>query len=253
MIRLPLATALAAALALAPALANAQADEAEELPEAAARRWHLVEPLGGAPSPWIALAGAVDGGATVDGEAGWSAVRVHVPVARHYGAVDARLLATFDDEGLDTLGPEIVLRGVPLRFSEGRGALGFSLTFVPGIRELEPTIDLGGGLMGGWLGRRWFAWSHVGVRAEVLQRSRPELRATLGTGLRLPHGLRPQLEAELRWELHPQGDPAFALRPGFRYWPSEWIGIGVSADIWIVGPGIETTAIRLDVVGHPLE
>ena len=39
------------------------------------------------------------GAARVDGEAGWTALRVHVPVASRYGAVDARLRIKLDDEG----------------------------------------------------------------------------------------------------------------------------------------------------------
>lgn len=229
---------------------EASDEQPEGTPLAAARRRHLVEPLGLAPSPWIALAGVIDGGVDVEGEAGWTALRVHVPVAAEYGAVDARLVGHFDREGLISFGPELGLRAVPLQLADGRGVLGVSFTLLPLMSGLDPVMHLGGGLMGGYLGERWFSWAHVGVRGEVLQRGRPELRATAGGGLRLPHGLRPQVELEYRHVLHRNGEPSLAVRPGFRWWPTEYLGIGVSADVWVVGEELERSSLRLDIVGH---
>jgi hypothetical protein len=250
-----LACLVVAALALRAMPAGAEEQGAAPAPASAAVRWHLVEPLGPSPSPWIALAGAYDVGFAVDGEAAWTAARVHVPVARHYGAVDIRLLATWNDSGLDALGPELTLRGVPLRLANGRGALGFSIALFPRMRGGDPLLTVGGGLMGGYLGRRWFARAFVGAQGEVLQGRREdvEILGTAAAGLRLPHGLRPQVEVDLAWEARREGDPTLAVRPGLRWWPVEWLGIGVSADLWVLGPGIETSALRLDLVAHAME
>ncbi len=152
-----------------------------------------------------------------------------------------------------TLSPEIVLRGVPLQLAEGRGVLGFSFLFTPTMRGANPLMFLAGGLMGGWLGRRWFTWAHLAAGAEILQQGKPELLATLAAGLRLPHGFRPQVEVDLRWVMPESDEVDLAVRPALRYWPREWIGIGVSADIWVVGPDIETSSIRIDVIGHARE
>jgi len=228
--------------------------ETDGLPLGAARQWVHAEPVGPAPSPWIALSGAYDMGIAVDGDTAWTALRVHVPVARHYGAVDVKLAADFDRDGLDALGPELVLRGVPLRVAHDRGTLGFALSMFPQMQGLEPLLTLRGGVMGGYLGNRWFAWAHLGVRGEVLQRSYPELLGTVAMGLRLPHGLRPQIEVDVAWETRRSGELSVAVRPALRYWPSEFIGIGLSADLWVVGhDGIETSAIRLDLVFHAME
>ncbi len=229
------------------------ADEDSDLPLAAARRRFHVEPLGDAPSPWGALSGRIDGGVHVDGSEGWSALRFHIPVARRYGVIDARLIGQFDQDGLVSLGPELVLRGTPLRLAGGRGSLGFSFTFAPLMVDYEPLITLGGGLMGGYLGEHWFSWAHVGVLGEVVQRGRPELQATIAAGLRLRYGLRPQLEVELRSELHEYGETRLIVRPGFRYWPAEFVGIGIAADIWVLGEDIEMSSIRFDVIGHAME
>lgn len=245
--------ALAALIALraGPALAEAPPD----LPDAAARRWPLVEPLGGAsPSPWVALAGAYDMGLSVDGETSWNAVRVHFPVARRYGGVDVRLLATWDPGGLDEIGTELTLRGVPLRLADGRGVLGFSITVVPQMRGRDPLLTLGGGLMGGYLGRLWFVRAFVGTRGEVLQRlDDVEILGTVAAGLRLPHGLQPQVEVDVAGEARRSGDVTLIVRPGLRWWPVEWLGIGLSADVAALGPGLETSAIRLDLVAHAME
>ena len=193
-------------------------------------------------------------GAAVDGETAWTALRVHVPVARHYGAVDVRLIADYDREGLDTLGPELVLRGVPLRLAEGRGALGFALAMYPRMEDFDPLLSLRGGIMGGYLGQWWFAWAYLGVRGEVLQGGYPELLGTASAGLRLPHGLRPQVEVDVAWETRRSGEVTLALRPALRYWPSEAIGIGLFADLRLLGQeGIETSSIGLDLVFHALE
>jgi len=230
------------------------ADEREDaLPLAAARRNYLVEPTGYAPSPWGALAATYDSGVTADGHYGWSALRVHVPVARRYGVVDFRLVGDFDSDGFRSLGPEVTLRGLPLQLAGGRGVLGFAFGFYPSILGVEPLIDLGGGIMGGYLGNRWFSWAYAGVRGEVLYQESFQIEGTFAIGLRLPHGLRPQVELDIAWEPSRLGDLNIALRPALRYWPSESIGIGVSADIWVSGPDIETTGIRLDVVGHAME
>jgi hypothetical protein len=250
-----LALAAAAALRAWPAVAEEASAAGVPSPLAASRRWHLVEPLGTSPSPWIALSGAYDMGISFDGEAAWNGVRVHVPAARHYGAVDIRLLATWNDSGLDALGPELTLRGVPLRLANGRGALGFSIALFPRMRGGDPLLTVGGGLMGGYLGRRWFARAFVGAQGEVLQGRREdvEILGTAAAGLRLPHGLRPQVEVDLAWEARREGDSTLAVRPGLRWWPVEWLGIGVSADLWVLGPGIETSALRLDLVAHAME
>jgi hypothetical protein len=248
--------ALFASLALwaGPALAE-EAASVPALPDAAARRWHLVEPLGGsAPSPWIALAGAYDMGLSVDGETSWTGVRVHFPVARRYGGVDVRLLATWGARGLDEIGPEVTLRGVPLRLAGGRGALGFSITVFPQLRDGDPLLNLGGGLMGGYLGRLWFARAFAGVRSEVLQRlDGVEVLGTVAVGLRLPHGLQPQVEVDVAGEARRSGDVTLVVRPGLRWWPVEWLGIGLSADVPALGEALETTAIRLDLVAHAME
>ena len=70
---------------------------------------------------------------------------------------------------------------------------------------------------------------------------------------KLPHGLRPQVELDVAYEPSRLGDLEIAVRPALRYWPAEWVGIGISAGIWVAGPEIETSAIRLDVVGHAME
>lgn len=237
---------------VSPDAADADADS--ELPLAAARRWPIVEPLGWAPSPWIALGGAYDMGVAVDGETAWTAIRVHVPVARHYGSVDVRLVADLDGEGLEALGPELVLRGVPLQLAGGRGTLGFALAMFPRMQGLDPLMTLSGGIMGGYLGQWWFAWAHLGVSGEVLQKGYPELRSTTAVGLRLPYGLRPQVELDVNWVTRPSGEVTLVLRPALRYWPSDVVGIGLSADLRLMGQsGIETSAIRLDFVFHALE
>lgn len=226
----------------------------DEIQMASARRWLQAEPIGSAPSPWIALSGTYDMGVAVNGDTAWTALCVHVPVARHYGAVDVRLAADLDRDGLDSLGPELVLRGVPLRLADDRGALGFALSMYPQMQGLDPLMTLSGGIMGGYLGQWWFAWAHLGVRGEVLQRGYPELQSTISVGLRLPHGLRPQVEVDVLWETRRNGELSLALRPALRYWPSEAVGIGLSADLWLMGDdGIETSAIRLDFVFHALE
>lgn len=233
---------------------SADEDDVDDAPTAAARRWLHAEPVGSAPSPWIALSGTYDMGVAVDGDTAWTALRVHVPVARRYGAVDVRLAADLDREGLESLGPEFVLRGVPLRLADGRGGLGFALSMYPRMQGFDPLLTLGGGIMGGYLGQWWFAWAHLGVRGEVLQRGYPELLSTVGFGLRLPYGLRPQVEVDLLWETRHNGELSLALRPALRYWPSEAVGIGISADLWLMGDdGIETSAIRLDLVFHAME
>jgi hypothetical protein len=241
-----------AALALAP---PTMAEESgTQLPLGASRRWPLVEPLGPSPSPWIALSGAYDMGVATDGEAAWTGVRVHIPVARHYGAVDIRLVGTYDDGGLDALGPELALRGVPLRLAGDRGVLGFSVSLFPRIEGEDPLMTVGGGLMGGYLGRRWFARAFLGAQGEVLQRRDGlDLMGSAAAGLILPHGLRPEVEVDVSWEVLRSGDVAVVVRPGLRYWPVEWLGIGLSADIWALGPGVETSAVRLDLVAHALE
>ena len=239
--------------AVAEATGDAGAAEDDSLPLAAARRRHLVEPTGHAPSPWGALAATYDSGVTADGHYGWSALRVHVPVARRYGAVDFRLVGDFDSDGFRSLGPEITLRGMPLQLADGRGVLGFAFGMYPSILGEEPLIDLGGGLMGGYLGNRWFTWAYAGVRGEVLYQESFQVEGTFAIGLRLPYGLRPQVELDIAWEPSRLGDLNIAVRPAFRYWPAEWIGIGLSADIWATGPDLETSAIRIDVVGHAME
>lgn len=228
---------------------------ASELPDAATRRRDLVEPLGGgAPSPWIALAAAYDMGVAVDGATSWTAVRVRFPVARRYGGVDVRLLATWDGEGLDEIGPELTLRGVPLRLAGGRGALGFSISVFPQLRGTEPLLALSGGLMGGYLGRRWFLRAFAGARGEVLQRlGGVEVLGTVAAGLRLPHGLEPQVELDVAGEARRSGDVTLVVRPGLRWWPVEWLGLGLSADVPALGQPLEATAIRFDLVAHPME
>ncbi len=225
----------------------------DSLPLGATRRWILVEPLGLAPSPWIALSASLDAGVTVNGQKGWTAVRVHIPVARHYGAIDIRLVAELSGDGLDSLGPEFTLRGAPLRLAQGRGSLGFAAMLTPQMRGTEPVLTVGGGLMGGFVDRRWFTWAFLGVRSEVLQRGHPELVSTISAGLRLPYGLRPQVEVEIIWESCHRGDLALVVRPGLRYWPARFIGIGLSADIRTLGDEISTSAIRIDIIAHPAE
>jgi hypothetical protein len=240
------------ALRAGPALAE---EATPDLPDSAAQRRQLVEPLdGAAPSPWIALAAAYDMGVAIDGATSWTAVRVRFPVARRYGGVDARLVATWGGEGLDQIGPEITLRGVPLRLAGGRGALGFSISVFPQMHGTEPLLTLGGGLMGGYLGRLWFVRAFAGARGEVLERlGGVEILGTVAAGLRLPHGLRPQVEIDVAGEARRSGDVALVVRPGLRWWPVEWLGVGVSADVQALGQPIETSAIRLDLVAHPIE
>lgn len=220
----------------------------EPLPAMAARRYRLVEPIGFWPSPWAALSAAVDGGATLDGELAWTAIRVHVPVINRYGAVDFRLEACFNGERFISLDPELVLRGLPFRWAEGRGVLGFALSMASGFLGDEPTMRLGGGLVGGYAGRWWFIRAYVGARGDVLQGLAVEVVGHLGLGLTLPHGFRPQVEVDVIGEAERGGEVSLVVRPALRYWPVGWIGIGLSGDIWALGPELASSALRLDVV-----
>ena len=225
----------------------------ERLPDAAARRYTLVEPVGPWPSPWAALSAVVDGGATLDGELGWTAIRARVPIYRRYGAVDFGLEARFNGEEFIALDPELVLRAMPFRLAEGRGAIGLALSLEPGMLGPDPTMTLGGGFMGGYLGNSWFFRAYLGVRGDVIQGRAVEIVGHLAAGLRLNHGFRPQLEVDVIGEAHRNGEVMLALRPALRYWPAEWIGIGISGDIWVLGPEIITSGLRLDLVFHAME
>lgn len=233
--------------------ARAAEGDDDSLPEAAARRYHLVEPIGPWPAPWAALSAVIDGGSALDGAVAWTAVRVHVPVIRRYGAVDFRLDARFNGEEFISLGPEVTLRGLPLRLAGGRGALGFALAMTPGMKGPDPTMVLGGGITGGYLGRRWFTWAYAGVLGDVLQGHAVEIAGLVAAGLRLPYGFRPQLEVEVVGEARQRGDVRLALRPALRYWPAEWVGIGLSADVWLLGPEPISSSLRLDLVFHAME
>lgn len=225
----------------------------EDLPAAASRRYHLVEPVGPWPSPWAALSAALDGGSSLDGSEAWTAVRVHVPVYRRHGAVDVRLDARFNGDELISLDPELVLRGLPFRWAEGRGAVGFALSMRPGMTGPDPTLTLGGGLTGGHLGQRWFAWAYAGVLGDVLQGHAVEIAGLVAAGLRLPRGFEPQLEVEVVGEARRRGDVRVALRPALRYWPADWVGIGLSADVWVFGREPIASTVRLDLVFHAEE
>lgn len=235
--------------------AVAAEDEAEELPAAAASRRLLAEPTGDLPAPWAALSATVEGAARVDGEAGWTGLRVHVPVASRYGAVDARLRVRLDDEGFVGIEPELWLRALPLRLVDGgRAALGVALGAAPAMVGSDPILTLTGGVVGGYLGRSWFARAVVAVRGEVLERRAPvEILGTAAAGLRLAHGLRPQLEVDLAGPAAEGGELALGLRPALRYWPADWIGIGVAGEIWALGPDAPWYMVRADLVFHALE
>jgi len=226
------------------------------LPAAAALRRHLAEPVGDLPAPWVALSAVVDGGSRIDGDEGWMALRVHVPVARRYGAVDARLRLALDADGFVGIDPEFWLRAIPVRLVDGgRGAFGVALGVAPSMDGPVPLLTLTGGIMGGFLGESWFARGFLGVRGEVLELTEPlEILVTAAAGLRLLRGqLRPQLEVDLVAPAEENAEVSLALRPAFRYWPAEWIGIGVSGDAWVLGPASPWGAVRLDVVFQALE
>jgi hypothetical protein len=88
----------------------------------------------------------------------------------------------------------------------------------------------------------------------VLQRGYPELVSTAAVGARLPYGLRLHVELDVTWETRLGGDVSATLRPAFRYWPSEAIGLGLSADLALLGnEGIRSSAIRFDLTFHALE
>ena len=231
------------------------AGEGGTLPAAAATRRLLAEPVGDLPAPWAALSAVVDGAARVDGSDGWAAVRVHVPVARRYGAVDARFRIRLDDEGFVGIEPELWLRAIPLQLVDGgRAALGAAIGLAPAMIGPDPILTLTGGVMGGYLGRTWFARGLVGVRGEVLERGEPvEVLGTVAAGLRLAHGIRPQLEIDLLGAAEEEGTFALGIRPALRYWPAPWIGLGVAGDIWPLGPDSPWYMVRADVVLHALE
>ncbi len=225
----------------------------DALPEAAARRYFLVQPVGQWPSPWAALSAVIDGGATLDGALGWTGIRATVPVYHRYGAVDFGLEARFNGEEFIALDPELVLRAMPFRLAEGRGPIGFSFTLQPGMIGPDPTMTLGGGILGGYLGRIWFFRAYVGVQGDVIQGRAVEIVGHIAAGLRLRYGFRPQLEVDVVGEAQRRGEVTLAIRPALRYWPAEWIGIGLSGDIWVLGPEIITSGLRLDLVFHAME
>ena len=234
---------------------EAEVDGEATLPAAAAARRFLVEPVGGLPAPWAALSAVLDGGTLVDWSEGWTSLRVHVPVASRYGAVDAHLTVTYDGEGFVGVEPELWLRAIPLRLVDGgRGALGVAFGVAPGMTGPNPRMDLTGGLMGGYLGSWWFARALLGVRGEVLQlEDPPTILGQVAGGLRLAHGLRPQIEVDVSGPADEEGEPALVLRPALRYWPAAWIGIGASGDIGVLGPQAPWGALRLDIVLQAME
>jgi hypothetical protein len=222
------------------------------LPAAAARRQLLAEPFGSLPAPWASLSAVLEGGAELDGRAGSTALRVHVPVASRYGAVDARLLLSFDGEGLEAVEPELLLRAIPARLAGGRGALGLSAGLSPRMDGPDPLMVLGGGLMGGYLARLWMVRGYLGARGEILRRSTPvAFEAEVALGLRLAYGLQPQVEACLVVDM--EQELSVVLRPGLRYWPRDWVGIGLSGDLWVAGERAPAGALRLDLVFQALE